>query len=233
MMKEAGGGAVCVLDGRDSRKPLLGRLRMVVRPLRVALVGAHGTGKTTLSKALVQRLSSSGLRVARLPEAPREICGHAGEPEFFRRGKNTPLRQSLILLVHLMQEFYAQFEGVDIVLSDRSLLDHWTYTIHLFEESWAQEGVRNLYESFIIEYCRQYDILFFLPVEFAVVDDGTREGDQEFQGDIQNAMLKFIGEHQLEAVVVRGSIEERTESCFNHLQSKLEELEKGGEDVRA
>lgn len=191
-------------------------------------MGAHGTGKTTLSQSLVERLSHSGIQARRLPEAPREICSQAGEPEFFRRGKNTPLRQNLILLVHLMQEFDSLLEGADIVISDRSLLDHWAYTLYLFQEQWMHEEVRSLYEAFIAEYCRSYDVIFFLPIEFAVVDDGTREGDKEFQAEIERLMLDLIQEHGLETVIVRGSVADRTRHCADLLLSKIENGKKGG-----
>lgn len=205
----------------------------MARPLRIALMGAHGTGKTTLARALVQRLSQEGIRAVQLQEAPREVCARAGDSEFFRRGQNTPLRQGLIFLMHLMQEFNAQFEGADIVVADRSLLDHWAYTLQMFENPWVNDGVKDLYESLIVDHCRKYDVIFFLPIEFAVLDDGTREGDKVFQAEIQNVMLSLIREHKLGVVSVQGSVEERVESCFKQFQSKLEELEKGGRHVGA
>src|SRR5689334_11719741 len=115
--------------------------------MRVALAGAHGTGKTTLARSLVERLNRLGIRAGSLPEAPREICVRAEDPVFFRRGMNKPLRQNLILLLHLMQEFNSLSNEVDAVISDRSLLDHWIYALYLFEREWTEEGVKDLYES--------------------------------------------------------------------------------------
>src|SRR5437764_4674972 len=112
------------------------RTEIMNAPLRVALIGAHGTGKTTLLRALLERLPSLHIRAAGLPEAPREIIKRANDPEFFRRGNNTGHRQMLILLVHLIQELDVHPE-TDLVISDRSLLDHWAYARHLFHEELA------------------------------------------------------------------------------------------------
>jgi nicotinamide riboside kinase len=198
------------------------------RPVRVALAGAHGTGKTTLAKALVQRLESSGLVARCLLEAPREICTAAGDPIFFRRGNNTLLRQNLIFLVHLMQEFNSILGDADIVISDRSLLDHWAYTLYLFKEELEDQGVSGIYEAFIIDHCRKYDFIFFTPVEFSVLDDGTREGDKDFQADIQRSMLDLIEAYRIEMLIVKGSIQERTDYCAKVVEPLVEARKKGG-----
>jgi nicotinamide riboside kinase len=47
--------------------------------LRIAILGAESTGKTTLAQALVQRLrDDTGLRVAWIPEYLREWCERSG-----------------------------------------------------------------------------------------------------------------------------------------------------------
>jgi ATPase subunit of ABC transporter with duplicated ATPase domains len=132
-----------------------------VRPLRIALMGAHGTGKTTLANALVGSMHKLGIRASRLSEAPRIICDRAGNPGFFRRGQNTPLRQDLIFIVHLIQELDSLLSEAEVLVSDRSLLDHWAYTLHLFAREFEIEDLQSLYEGFILDHCRLYDVIFF------------------------------------------------------------------------
>jgi nicotinamide riboside kinase len=203
----------------------------MARPIRVALMGAHGTGKTTLSGALVERLNRLGIKAVSLPEAPRLICDRAGDPTFFRRGSNTPLRQDLILLVHLLQELNSLLCDVGVVISDRSLLDHWAYTLALFDQELIDEGLSRIYDSFIADHCRNYDLIFFLPIEFEVVDDGTREGDRDFQSGIQRNMLDLVQKYGLHVLMTRGSLEERTDFCLGAIMSTLGVLEKGGQNV--
>lgn|GEM_PF-4170360 len=188
-------------------------------PLRVALIGAHGTGKTTLLRALLDRLQSLQIRAVGLPEAPREIIKRSNDPEFFRRGHNTVHRQMLILLVHLIQELGVGAD-VDIVIGDRSLLDHWAYARYLFSEELASTDTLHLYEEFIMQHCAGYDLLFLLPIEFDVVDDGTREKDGLFQREIEGYILDLVSKYNLQVLPVVGSVETRLEVCLEAIQAR-------------
>ena len=44
----------------------------------IALIGAESTGKTTLARALAERLAAQGRRVARIDEVLREFCDREG-----------------------------------------------------------------------------------------------------------------------------------------------------------
>src|SRR5690349_14080179 len=47
-------------------------------PLKIALLGAESTGKTTLSEAMAQALRQRGHRVTVVPEVLREWCAREG-----------------------------------------------------------------------------------------------------------------------------------------------------------
>lgn len=182
-------------------------------PIRIALVGAHGTGKTTLSRVLSEHLQDLGLKVMSLPEVPRLLCSEAGDPVFFRRGNNSPLRQSLILLGHAIYELLSLKSDVDVVISDRALLDHWAYTVYLFSEELREAGVFDLYESLVVTHCQAYDAIVFIPIEFPVVDDGTREDDAAFQSGIQSTIHRLLESRELTHTTIKGSVEERLKAA--------------------
>lgn len=98
--------------------------------LKIALTGAHGTGKTTLVRRLQSSLAPLG-RLAFCREAPRLIIERVGNEHFFRRGNNTPTRQALIFLEHMIEE-QRRAEECDILITDRTLVDHLAYTAVLF-----------------------------------------------------------------------------------------------------
>ena len=125
--------------------------------LRLALTGPHGVGKTTLIDALAPRLSPYG-RVAICREAPRLIVDHLGDPEFFRRGKNKLSRQALIFLEHVMEERRAAIDA-DVVLSDRTLVDHLAYTQALFPDAVDTPEVRT-YRRLAFESLGDYAAIF-------------------------------------------------------------------------
>ena len=52
---------------------------MAENTLRIAIVGAESTGKTTLAAALAPRIAAeTGLKVAWVPELLRDWCNHVG-----------------------------------------------------------------------------------------------------------------------------------------------------------
>ena len=73
--------------------------------MKIALTGAHGTGKTTLTDALHRELSKSySVEICR--EVPRVIIESVGDDEFFRRGNNTTLLQCLIFMFQIMEDHF-------------------------------------------------------------------------------------------------------------------------------
>lgn len=185
---------------------------------KIAFTGAHGVGKTTLTQALVAHLRSNGMVVEMTAEVPRLICDRAGDPTLFRRSNNTPLRQMLILLGQIDIEARPTDTSPDLLVCDRTLLDHWAYTKHFFRDILQQEGVLDLYEQFVAEYCRTYDRVFYLPIEFAPLDDGTRESDLEFQRAIDELIADAMQVHNLPYITVTGRVEERRDQVLAVLQ---------------
>ncbi len=175
--------------------------------MRIALVGAHGTGKTTLATALVAKLRSREISVGVTPEIPRIICQRAKDPEYFRRANNKLLKQ-LMLLVG--QPIYEQsIDASSVCVCDRSILDHWAYTKYLFLDEMEAEGVAELLEFLVVKHMSNYDRLFYVPIEFAVQDDGTREGDSSFQSAIDAEIRGLLSTHELGHTRISGTVNER------------------------
>lgn len=190
-------------------------------PLRVALVGSHGTGKTTLLSALTAHALGQDVDLIALPETPRDVCRRAQDPEFFRRGRNAPLKQALLLIRHLVLESEARESGADVLLMDRSLLDYWVYTHTLFGAELVASETHELLEDVVLEHCRRYDLLLFVPVEFPPHDDGVREADRDFQQSISDAIEGRLDGIGRPVTVVRGSVEQRVAAAWEAIESRL------------
>jgi nicotinamide riboside kinase len=184
---------------------------------KIAFVGAHGTGKTTLVNALRDYLQSMGVECAITPELPRIICDTASDPTFFRRGNNSLLRQTLLLAG---QPIYETAEASDegVLLCDRSILDHWAYTLNLFLPELQIEGVIPPLQDLVARHCCSYDYIFYVPIEFAPQDDGIRESDQEFQSAIDKEITRLLNVYALTYHKVSGTITERLNQTLRVLE---------------
>ena len=54
----------------------------------------------------------------------------------------------------------------------------------------------------------------YLPIEFALEDDGMRPTDKDFQKNVDGAMRSLIYDFKITPLVVTGSVEERVESVM-------------------
>jgi predicted ATPase len=196
----------------------LERTRRGSQMRKIALTGAHGTGKTTLAKALANDLESLG-RLGACREAPRLIIERVGDPEFFRRGNNTPARQAMIFLEHVLEE-QRQAVNCDILITDRTLVDHLAYTAILFPD--AEKSLEfEVYKKISFETLGDYGTIFKLPIEFTLVDDGVREAELEFQVAIDRKIDDLYREAKVAPVVVSGSVKERAALVFHRVRKLL------------
>ncbi|MBN4046970.1 AAA family ATPase [Olleya sp. AH-315-K02] len=101
--------------------------------MKIAFTGAHGVGKTTLINQLKKEVAKN-YNVSVTKEVPRIVCDLVNESEYFRRDNNSLEKQLLILL----GQFTLEYENVNnnslITICDRTIYDHWAYTIHLFDD---------------------------------------------------------------------------------------------------
>lgn len=181
--------------------------------MKIAFTGAHGVGKTTLINSLKERLSQEK-DVEVTKEVPRIICELANEPEYFRRGNNTLPKQLVILLGQVVLEYNSKKSN--LLICDRTIFDHWAYTTYLFKEE-INESLSTSIEHFLFEHMKSYDKIFYLPIEFEVQDDGTRESDKKFQSNIDTIILKNLKKNELEYIEITGSVEERTETVIHEI----------------
>lgn len=178
---------------------------------KITFVGAHGTGKTTLVTNLQENLNSKGVSTVITPEVPRVICETEKDNHFFRRENNTLVKQISLLFGQTVYEKSAEMEQSSVVLCDRSILDHWGYTKVLFPKQLDESGVYNSLLNFIAKHCQSYDQIFYVPIEFSPVDDGTREDDVKFQQEIDKEIFKGLETVNLPYKTVKGTISERVE----------------------
>jgi GTPase SAR1 family protein len=153
--------------------------------LKIAFIGAHGVGKTTLCYDLVGMLKRKGVdadivkEVARLSPLPinQQTSLHA---------------QTWILMTQVAEEIRSgAFHPV--VVCDRSVLDNYAYLTRAC-------GRHADIERFVDYWLTTYDVLFKVPVCGTAPPDGVRDVDQRFIHDIDALVDELLQEKRLDHV---------------------------------
>ncbi len=145
--------------------------------LKLAFVGTHGVGKTTLCFDLASQLKRLDLGVDLVKEVARRCPLPINEA-------TTRDAQSWILHTQIAEELEAT-SIYEVVICDRSVLDNYAYLV-------ARAGRRPELDPLVSSWIRSYDALFKVPVLAAPSFDGTRAVSPGFQMEIDSTIDKLI-----------------------------------------
>jgi AAA domain len=188
---------------------------------RIAVVGAYGSGKTTLAAALCRRLG--------LPRAAQRPMDHpVGAPD--RAVEDWTPGQ----LIQLSVRRYADRVAAEAVLgggfvSDGSALHEWTYMKTRLVagthpecddplEQWPRAQPVGVYEEvadelglLAFDYAAQaYDLLVHVPVEFPLAPD-NRPVNDEFRRISDRLLIRALGRLGLPVLVASGPLARRVD----------------------
>jgi len=154
--------------------------------VKIAFIGTHGVGKTTLCFELAARLK----RLDRHVELVTEIARDCPLPI----NRDTTLAaQSWILHTQCARELAAARDESACVICDRSVLDNYAYLVHAV-------GRRADLDPWIRTWCATYTALFKVPVWQPPSWDGTRDTDEIFQREIDATLERLLEELDVPAV---------------------------------
>jgi nicotinamide riboside kinase len=145
--------------------------------MKIAFMGSHGVGKTTLCFDVAARLKRLDLGVDLVKEVAR-ACP-------LPINKDTTLEaQSWILHTQIAEELAAE-SRYEVVVCDRSALDNYAYLVH-------QVGRRPEYDSLVKEWMGSYKALFKVPILHAPFFDGTRDTSSTFQTEVDEIIDELL-----------------------------------------
>jgi nicotinamide riboside kinase len=149
---------------------------------KVAFIGSHGVGKTTLCYGLAARLKRRDVAI----EVVHEVARRCPLPI----NKETSVAaQSWILHTQIAEELVAQAR-YPVVICDRSVLDNYVY---LLLAAGRQEGPERLVEYWL----RGYDLLVHVPIVETLSPDGIRSADPGFQHAVEDRLVQEVAERGL------------------------------------
>ncbi len=151
---------------------------MDTAPLKIAFIGTHGVGKTTLCFDLASRLKRLDLGVDIVKEVAR-TCPLPINQE------TTLEAQAWILHSQIAQELAAQSQ-YQAVICDRSVLDNYAYMVH-------RTGRRPEYDALVKAWVGSYGALVKVPVLQPPSFDGKRDVSRTFQLEIDAVIDGLLG----------------------------------------
>jgi nicotinamide riboside kinase len=151
---------------------------------KVALIGSHGVGKTTLCFGLAARLKERDVSLDVVHEVARRCPLPINE-------ETGVASESWILHTQIAEELIAQAR-YPVVVCDRSALDNYVY---LLLAAGPQPGLEGLVNSWMAG----YDLLVHVPIVEAPQSDGVRAEDPAFQRAVDERLERELASRGLAA----------------------------------
>ena len=152
--------------------------------MKIAFLGTHGTGKTTLAHELVAKFKKQGIDAGFLNEVARRCPFPLNE-------EATKKSQVWIILSQIIAEMEAE-EGCEALVCDRSVLDGYCYYVNKF-------GRSPVLEALVREHLKTYSRLIRVPIREGLLQkDKVRSTNLKFQKDVDDQFNKFTKLFELE-----------------------------------
>lgn len=157
--------------------------------MKIAFIGTHGVGKTTLCYEIAAALKRLDLSVDLVKEVAR-AC-----PLPINR-ETTDDAQNWILHTQVAREIELS-NAYDVIVCDRAVVDNYAYMVHA-------AGRRPEIEPFIRHWMDAYQLLVKVPVIAPPSFDGTRDTSVDFQMAIDTLIDELLDEFKLPRLLLPG-----------------------------
>lgn len=147
--------------------------------MKIAFIGTHGVGKTTLCYDLAAVLKRQGVHVDMVKEVARL------SPLPINRQTSIEA-QTWILMTQVAEEIRSGADH-EVVVCDRSVLDNYAYMR-------LACGRQPAYERFVRHWMKTYQLLFKVPILGAPSADGVRDTDAFFMRSIDQLVDRLLAE---------------------------------------
>jgi thymidylate kinase len=150
--------------------------------VKVAFIGTHGVGKTTLCYDLVARLKKRGFHA----DLVKEVARLSPLPI----NRQTSLdAQTWILTTQVAEEIRSSAHS-QVVVCDRSVLDNYAYMVFAC-------GRQKPLERFVDHWMKTYALLFKVPAGGSPSADGVRDTDEAFMRGIDKLVDQLLDEKRI------------------------------------
>jgi nicotinamide riboside kinase len=167
------------MGGTGNGSGLIESARLMVK---VAFIGTHGVGKTTLCYDLGAILKKRGLHV----DLVKEVARLSPLPI----NRQTSLEAQMWILTTQIAEEIRSAAHHEVVVCDRSVLDNYAYLVFA-------AGRKRWLEPLVNRWMKTYDLLFKVPMSGGATADGVRDTDEFFMRQIDRLVDELVDERKL------------------------------------
>jgi len=150
--------------------------------VKIAFIGTHGVGKTTLCYDLGAILKKRGLHV----DLVKEVARLSPLPI----NRQTSLEAQMWILATQIAEEVRSAAHHEVVVCDRSVLDNYAYLVFA-------AGKQRWLEPLVNRWMRTYDLLFKVPISGTASADGIRDTDEFFMRQIDRLVDELVEDRGL------------------------------------
>ena len=150
--------------------------------MKIAFIGTHGVGKTTLCYELAAALKRDGVHV----DIVKEVARLSPLPI---NQKTSLEAQTWIFLTQMAEEIRSGSQH-DVLVCDRSVLDNYAYLMLAF-------GRQLPIERYMHHWMKTYDLLFKVPFTGYLAADGVRDTDTFFAAAVDKLVDRLLEERSI------------------------------------
>lgn len=180
--------------------------------MRVALTGSHGVGKTTLLKALKEKLPGYDIQIESLT---RKAVSGAD-----KLNMGTVDESEKLIAEAYMESF---LKAPKDFIASRHMIDVLAYSTYLqkknnnIEDSTMEDIMSKIQE--VVDK-KIFDLVIYIPIEFELKEKGEyREGQEDltYQRDVDTIMKFLLWAYGIPYVTITGTVEERVTKVLNYI----------------
>jgi nicotinamide riboside kinase len=195
---------------QGDRLAKMGQIRPSTSRMRIALVGAKGTGKSQLAQALCARLRQSGLAVHPVDDYMGEWC---------EKHQRTPRQDEQLHIVETQIARVLAAPANALVIADTTPLMTAIHSQILFNDDSLNE--------LALTHQNLYQVTLLTGLDLPWISDGLRRNSLHFREPVDAAVRQMLSLAGLPYQVVYGTNEQRIENalfCIGRQAPDLAEL---------
>ena len=166
------------------------------RVIRVALLGAESTGKTSLSQHITKALLAQGQMAVYVPEVLREWCQ--------MNGRTPALHEQRQIAQQQAERIFSIREGW--VIADTTPLMTAVYSDYVFKDLSLYEAALGLQA--------QFDLTLVMGLDVAWVPDGLQRDGEHVRQPVDHLIRQSMSKRQLQFKVIYGQDQARLNAAL-------------------